>query len=129
MPGNSAVGSALRAAIAAGAIVGGARVASAEETPDGKALYLQHCAACHMANGRGVPNFQPSLVGSPIVNGPTEKLEATIWAGSSFLASQRENPFGVTMPPFGYLSGEEAKAIVAYVLEAFGDARSAQAED
>ncbi len=33
----------------------------------GKDLYAKNCAACHMAEGQGVPGMFPSLAGSPIV--------------------------------------------------------------
>ena len=89
------------------------------EVADGAALYTQHCAMCHMADGGGVPNFQPPIVGSPIAKGNVAKLEAVIRAGSAVLKN-RENPFGNEMPPFGHLSDGEVKALVEHVRANFG---------
>jgi nitrite reductase (NO-forming) len=91
----------------------------APEIIDGAALYTQYCAMCHMADGNGVPNFQPPIAGSPIAKGDVAKLEAVIRAGSAALGG-RENPFGNEMPPFGHLKEEEIKALVWYVHENFG---------
>ncbi|MFO1399383.1 MAG: cytochrome c [Burkholderiales bacterium] len=33
----------------------------------GAQLYLAHCAGCHQASGRGVPNVFPPLAGNPVV--------------------------------------------------------------
>lgn len=74
---------------------------------------------CHMADGGGVPNFQPPIAGSPIAKGNVAKLEAVIRAGSAVL-KDRENPFGNEMPPFGHLSDAEIKALVEYVHVTFG---------
>ena len=36
----------------------------------GEKVYTANCAACHQANGKGVPGAFPPLDGDPIVNGP-----------------------------------------------------------
>ena len=36
----------------------------------GEKVYAANCAACHQANGKGVPNAFPALDGSKIVTGP-----------------------------------------------------------
>lgn len=89
----------------------------------GEEIYKEYCSVCHMADGSGVPNFQPALRGSPIVAGDPAKLEAVVRAGSAALAD-REPQFSAVMPPFGNLSDDEVHAIVAYVRERFGSAAS-----
>jgi mono/diheme cytochrome c family protein len=84
----------------------------------GEEIYDLYCAVCHMADGSGVPNFQPALRGSPIVTGDPAKLEAVVRAGSAALMD-REPQFDTEMPPFGNLSEAEVKAIVDYVRERF----------
>ena len=95
--------------------------AAATPTVSGAEIYDLYCAVCHMADGHGVPNFQPGLHGSPIVVGDPAKLEAVIRAGSAAL-TDRPSEFGAGMPPFGNLDDDEVKAIVAYVRERFGPA-------
>ena len=100
-----------------------ASVAAADAAPTaprtGEEIYTQYCAVCHMEDGSGVPNFQPALVGNPIVAGDPAKLEAVIRAGSAAL-SDREPAFAAEMPPFGNLSDEEVDAVVAYTRSRFG---------
>lgn len=103
------------------ASLGNAETEDSLSAIDGKAVYMKHCATCHMADGRGVPSFQPGIVDSPIVTGELETLEAVIWAGSAYLGTIRENPTGHNMPPFGYLSGEEVKALALFVKENFSE--------
>ena len=38
----------------------------------GEKVFAQNCAACHQANGMGIPGTFPALSGSSIVNGPKE---------------------------------------------------------
>lgn len=41
--------------------------------PDGKTLYAKNCAACHQANGRGIPGAFPALAGNDfLAGGPSE---------------------------------------------------------
>lgn len=86
---------------------------------DGKTVYAEHCAVCHMADGRGVPNMQPSLVGSPYLAGDEQRLVNVIRGGSAVLAADRPNPVANDMPPFGYLSPEEIDALVRYLNSEF----------
>lgn len=44
----------------------------AELMTRGGELYNKNCAACHQANGAGIPGVFPGLVGSPIATGPVE---------------------------------------------------------
>jgi mono/diheme cytochrome c family protein len=100
--------------------------APAATVSTGERVYQQYCAVCHMPDGGGVPNFQPALRGSAIVNGDLTTLENVIRAGSAALRD-REPMFSAEMPPFGTLTEEETKAIVAYVRERFGDRASGKA--
>lgn len=85
----------------------------------GEDVYLNNCAECHMPDGSGVPNMQPALLGSPIVAGDPARLEAVIRAGSAALRD-RQSDFQNEMPPFGFLSQDEVKAVMDYVRANFG---------
>ncbi|MGH8017567.1 MAG: c-type cytochrome [Opitutaceae bacterium] len=100
----------------------GQKPAAAPETVSavsGEAVYMEHCATCHMADGHGVPDMQPGLVGSPIVSGDPAMLIAVIRSGSAALRGQ-PNAFQNEMPPFGLLSEEEVRAVADYIRERFG---------
>jgi mono/diheme cytochrome c family protein len=96
-----------------------ANAAALQQT--GADVYDLYCSVCHMPDGGGVPNFQPALRGSAIVDGDPAKLEAVVRAGSEALRD-RQPLYAAEMPPFGTLSDDEVKAIVAYVRERFGAA-------
>ncbi len=92
--------------------------------PNGEALYAAHCATCHMADGGGVPNFQPGILDGPIVAEGPRRVAEVIRGGSAALRG-RENPMGWEMPPFGFLGDDEVEALAAYVQRAFGPASNA----
>ena len=76
----------------------------ANALPDGKALFLKHCSACHGNEGKGgvgVPLSLPSFINSV----SDEYLEQTIRFGRP----------GRIMPSFPQLSDAEVNAIVRYV--------------
>ena len=100
------------------------RTAAAESDPppSGEALYMANCATCHMADGGGVPNFQPGILDGPIVAEGAERVASVIRGGSATLRD-RENEMGWEMPPFGFLSDAEVAALTAYVIKTFGRER------
>jgi len=50
----------------------------ASDLPDGKALYVANCQACHQENGEGLPGAFPPLKGSSIVTGDNLQLYVDI---------------------------------------------------
>jgi cytochrome c oxidase subunit 2 len=54
----------------------------------GKEVYDTSCAACHQANGEGIPNVFPSITGSPIATGPLEDHIDLVLKGKSGTAMQ-----------------------------------------
>jgi len=48
--------------------------------PDGAKLYTSTCAACHQANGQGLPGAFPSLAGDPVVTAkdPTQHIQVVL---------------------------------------------------
>ncbi|HKE42294.1 MAG TPA: cytochrome c oxidase subunit II [Casimicrobiaceae bacterium] len=47
----------------------------------GERVFAANCAACHQANGKGVPGAFPALDGSPVVNGPKDAQIKTVLNG------------------------------------------------
>lgn len=86
-------------------------------SPDGESLYLQTCAACHQANGEGLPGAFPPLAGSTIVNDDNyEKLINII-----LLGYDARTEFGV-MPGFqDQLTDEEIAAIANHERSSWGN--------
>jgi cytochrome c oxidase cbb3-type subunit II len=102
--------------------------------PDGQKLYMNNCAACHQADGSGLPGAFPALAGSPIINdsnpetliriimeGYDARPEYGVMAGFEDILSDDEivaianherSSWGNTA---GTVSVEEAKQIRAFV--------------
>ena len=78
----------------------------------GEAAYNRSCAACHMANGEGIPGAFPGLKGSAIALGPVaEHLDAVVNGVS-----------GTAMQAFGgQLSEVDLAAIITYERNAWGN--------
>jgi len=85
--------------------------------PDGEQLYMQTCAACHQADGKGLAGAFPPLAGSAIVNDENhETLIKVILQGYD-----ARTEYGV-MPPFaGQLTDEEIAAIANHERSSWGN--------
>ncbi len=78
----------------------------------GEEVYTANCAACHMANGAGVPGAFPGLVGSAMVTGPVDAHIDIVVNGKP----------GTAMAAFGaQLSDADMAAVVTYERNAWGN--------
>lgn len=78
----------------------------------GEEVYNSSCAACHMANGAGLPPTFPSLVGTQIVTGPIDKHIDVVVHGVP----------GTAMQAFGpQLSDADLAALITYERNAWGN--------
>ena len=89
----------------------------------GAALYAQNCVPCHHENGEGLPKVFPSLSGSPAVLGdPTELAQ---WILSQKRpASIPAGRYPTQMLLFGWMSNEDAAALLTYIRSHFGNSAS-----
>jgi mono/diheme cytochrome c family protein len=107
--------------------------ASAQETPAaapaanpaGQELYGRHCLTCHQADGYGVPNLQPAIVGGTWVGGDSRALAMFVLTGGFDSASRKESDNANVMPAFAQLSDEELAAILTFIRAKFGKGASA----
>lgn len=77
---------------------------------DGKTLYAKNCAACHQANGRGIPGAFPALVASPVVTGPPDAVADVLLQGRG------------GMPDFsGSLDDADIAAVLSYARSNWGN--------
>jgi cytochrome c oxidase subunit 2 len=78
----------------------------------GKAAYATYCAACHQANGEGLPPAFPALKGADsIVDGDIDEHIDVVLNGEA----------GTAMAAFNYLSDSDIAAIVTYERNAWGN--------
>lgn len=81
--------------------------------PDGATLYTSNCAACHQADGQGLPGAFPPLAGDPVVTAkdPTRHIEVVL---NGLQGKPIDgNSYSTEMPAFaGKLSDAEIAAII-----------------
>lgn len=93
--------------------------------PDGATLYSNTCAACHQADGKGLPGAFPSLAGSAIVNDTSPEMLIRI-----ILQGYDARPeYGVMAPFADMLSDEEIAAIATHERSSWGNKAPAVAAE
>ncbi len=94
---------------------------TAEQMALGKSIYETpgKCITCHMANGQGVANVFPNLVGSQFLLN-SKVLAVTQVLNGSLKVGNKTVKYPAPMPP-QTASKEEAVAVINYVLNSFGN--------
>jgi mono/diheme cytochrome c family protein len=95
---------------------------TARQQPDrgpGATLYQQTCAVCHMADGSGVPNMQPALVGSRVLAGEPAVLVRLLLAGPAKALPADRPRAANQMPTFEWLSDTQIADVLNYASSAF----------
>ncbi|MDR9435469.1 MAG: cytochrome c oxidase subunit II [Thiohalophilus sp.] len=78
----------------------------------GEEVYKANCAACHQANGQGIPGTFPALVDGPIATGPAEGHIDIVLNGKS----------GTSMQAFGpQLNDADLAAVITYERKSWGN--------
>jgi len=91
---------------------------------DGKALYAT-CAACHQANGEGIPGAFPPLADSEWVNGPASNLIRIQLRGLQGPITVKGTLYNSVMPAQNAQSDEDIAAVLTYIRSSFGNKASA----
>jgi mono/diheme cytochrome c family protein len=86
----------------------------------GEQIYKTKCIACHQANGQGLPNAFPSLVGSEFLLKQKALAVSQVLNGSAKVAANRTVKYPAPMP-FQVDTKEDAVAVINYVLNNFGN--------
>ncbi len=87
----------------------------------GAELYAANCAACHQADGKGLPGAFPPLANSDYIkDDPWRLVEVTV-KGLSGPLTVNGVEYKNVMPAMSYLSDEELSSIVTYVLNSWGN--------
>jgi len=101
-----------KAAVAAEAEAAGKVWNMADLMARGETVYNTNCAACHQANGEGLPGVFPGIKGSPLATGPLPAHLDIIVKGKA----------GTAMQAFGaQLSNTDIAAVVTYQRNAWGN--------
>lgn len=109
------------------AVIAAAASADKEWTKDelmskGKEVYEKVCAACHQANGQGLPPAFPALAGSAMVKGPFVDKDGRL-VKDGHLDRVLNGKAGTAMQAFREsLSDAEIAAVVTFERNSFGNA-------
>jgi mono/diheme cytochrome c family protein len=77
---------------------------------DGKSLFAKNCAACHQANGKGIPGAFPALAGNGVAQGAPGEVATVLLKGRG------------GMPDFsGSLDDAEIAQVLSYVRTSWGN--------
>jgi mono/diheme cytochrome c family protein len=80
------------------------------DTVDGKTLFAKNCAACHQANGKGIPGAFPALAGNTFVQGAPVEVATVLLKGRG------------GMPDFsGNLNDGDIAQVLTYVRASWGN--------
>jgi cytochrome c oxidase subunit 2 len=78
----------------------------------GETVYNTNCAACHQANGQGIPGVFPAIAGSAIATGDVAAHKNIVMNGKA----------GTAMQAFGAQLGDvDIAAVITYQRNAFGN--------
>jgi len=113
---------------------GGDQTAAAfDPIKKGERLYKNNCAACHQAEGQGVPGVFPPLAGSPWVVGSEERFVKILLRGLSGPIEVMGNTYNGNMPSYGEnglgWDDRDIHAISTYVRQAWGNGAPPVAEE
>ena len=85
-------------------------IPSAAQSLDGKALFAKNCAACHQANGRGIPGAFPALAANTLVQGPAAEVATVLLKGRG------------GMPDFsGSLGDQDIALVLSFLRSSWGN--------
>ncbi|HET7535329.1 MAG TPA: c-type cytochrome [Candidatus Didemnitutus sp.] len=96
----------------------------------GRQIYDLICATCHMADGGGVPNMQPSLKDSLVVRGDSATMIRAVLHGPAVELPADRQKYSNVMPPFApVLDDVQLADVLTYVRQNFGHNASAVTSD
>jgi cytochrome c6 len=88
------------------------------QAPDGKMLFAKNCAACHLANGRGIAGAFPALAANDFVKGSAVDVATVLLKGRG------------GMPDFsGSLGDGDIALVLSYVRSSWGNQAAPLQED
>jgi len=106
-------------------------IASVQAAPGpGAAVYGQFCAACHQANGNGMPSAFPPLAGTPVTNGDPHFLARIVLYGLQGRTVVKGQAYSVAMAGLASrMSDAQIADVLTYARSSFGNNSPAVTED
>ena len=95
----------------------------------GKAVYGANCAACHQANGQGIPKAFPPLARSDYLNADKARAIRTVTGGLQGPVTVNGEKYNGVMPAWT-LSDEDVAAVLSFIYSSWGNsAKEVSAKD
>ena len=102
---------------------------SGQEDPlfkKGQTVYSTYCIACHMADGKGVPNLNPPLASTDSwkndwVNGDKERIISLVLNGRTEPLEVNGETYTGVMTPHNFLTDEDIAGVLTYIRGSFGN--------
>ncbi len=73
-----------------------------------------------MADGSGVPNMQPGIVGSAWISAQDPQLLLSLILRGATVMGEAANAYDNKMPPLDHLTDTEVAAVATFVRQTFG---------
>jgi nitrite reductase (NO-forming) len=86
----------------------------------GRNIYQQNCAACHQADGKGIPRAFPPLANSDYFNADWKRVIDVVKNGKSGAITVNGTPYNGVMPSLG-MSEEDIANVLTYVSHSWGN--------
>ncbi|MCD2422597.1 cytochrome c [Niabella pedocola] len=87
----------------------------------GKLVYQKFCMSCHQADGGGVPNLNPPLIGTTGVLGNKNRLVKIVRNGLQEHVEIDGEFYSNNMPPFKMLTDQQVADVLTYIRRSFGN--------
>jgi len=92
-----------------------------ERINNGQRVFTANCAACHQADGRGLPGAFPPLAGSDYIASDPLKAVHAVLNGLSGPITVNGTDYNAVMPNLAYLSNSDVADVVTFVINSFGN--------
>lgn len=93
-----------------------ASVTTEERIERGRALYDQHCTACHQAEGQGLPGAFPPLADSDYLDQGAMVVVEAIINGLTGPITVNGVEYNAVMPALSYLSDSDVADVITFVM-------------
>jgi nitrite reductase (NO-forming) len=91
----------------------------------GEHVYAGTCAACHQANGQGLPRAFPPLAGSDFLMADKDRAIGIVLGGLSGPVTVNGTTFDSVMPPQAHLSDREIADVLTFLRSSWGNSGDA----
>jgi nitrite reductase (NO-forming)/hydroxylamine reductase len=88
---------------------------------NGEKLFMANCAACHQANGKGLPGAFPPVAASDYIADDPMKAVHAVLNGLSGPITVNGTEYNAVMPQLSYMSDSDVADVVTYVVNSFGN--------